>query len=94
MNNKLEELSKKLDSEIQQKQEAERIDAANKSQAETAGFWGVFPGLLKGAGYGFLIALAFEIFGNKTVGGIIFLLAIVIGGVAGYYDSYDKKRIK
>lgn len=89
---RLEDLSKELDTEIRLKEEAERKDAANKRQAEAAGCWGIFSGMLKGLGYGVLIALICEIFGLKTIGGILFIIAIVVGGVAGYDYSYHSKR--
>lgn len=103
MKDTFEELSKKLDNEIRLKEIAERNDAQNRSEAESAGAIGALKGIFIGAAGGFVAYIIFGIvtliFGwepSKSVMVVVLTLCIIIGasigGYGGYDDSYRSKR--
>lgn len=87
MNNKLEELSRKLDNEIAEKK-AQEIRSANARDAAIAsGTWGA---IKYGIGYGFggfIVGGIVGLFAGNTVALIIFFLSIIIGGFVGYSEE-------
>jgi uncharacterized membrane protein YhiD involved in acid resistance len=92
MNNKLEELSKKLDAEIEKKQEKERREEFVEGEATAAGVWGA---IKYGLGYGFvgfLIAGLFELFGWEILKYITLFGSIILGGFIGYSEESQEKR--
>ncbi len=92
MNNKLEELSKKLDIEIEKKQAKERREEFIESEAASAGVWGA---IKYGIGYGFggfIIGGIVGLFAGNTVALIIFFGGIIFGIFIGYSEESQEKR--
>lgn len=96
MNKTFEELSKKLDNEINLKEQAERMDAFIENEAESAGRSAAIGGAFKGAITGFLCGGFLSLIGSDSitqgVGVLIIIIGTVIGGYNGYDVAYRKKR--